>query len=52
MNFNVHCIGSGLSEISVDEIALSAKTINYEIVSLLATRLPRFYSSGLPSTIG
>ena len=42
----------GKEEISVDEIALSAKTINYEIVSLLATRLPRFYSRGLPSTIG
>ena len=35
----------GGEEISADEIALNAKTINYEIVSLLATRLPRIYSN-------
>jgi alanine racemase len=35
----------GDEEISVDEIASNTKTINYEIVSLLSTRLPRVYSS-------
>ena len=35
----------GEEEISADEIASNAGTINYEIVSLLSTRLPRVYSS-------
>lgn len=39
----------GKEEITVDEIAIRAKTINYEIVSMLSTRLPRVYSSLLSS---
>jgi alanine racemase len=38
----------GKEEITVDEVAANAKTINYEIVSLLSTRLPRIYISKKP----
>jgi alanine racemase len=40
----------GKEEITVDEVANRAGTINYEIVSNLATRLPRVYSSLLSSS--
>ena len=40
----------GNEEITVDELATNTKTINYEIVSMLSTRLPRVYSSLLSSS--
>ncbi len=42
----------GDEEITADEIAQRTKTINYEIVSMLANRLPRVYSSLLSSDSG
>ncbi len=40
----------GKEEITMDEVAKSAQTINYEIVTSLVNRLPRVYSSLLSST--
>jgi alanine racemase len=40
----------GNEEITVDEIAKNAGTINYEIVSMISNRLPRVYSSLLSSS--
>ncbi|MCK5541510.1 MAG: alanine racemase [Desulfobacterales bacterium] len=40
----------GREEITIDEVAKNAKTINYEIVSMLSTRLPRVYSNLLSSS--
>ncbi len=36
----------GSEEITADEIAEKAETINYEIVTRMSTRLPRFYING------